>query len=222
MSRSRKDPLRPLTPSEHEELNRLAQSRSDEAARVARAKELLAVAHGMSYQKAAHAAGRKNVHAVSDLVSRFNRLGLDALETHHAGGKPVVYGTDEKERILREWARKPSRKKDGTATWSIDTLRQALHKAADGLPDVSHDTIWQTLHEAGLSWQKDRSWEQTGKVLRKRKDGIVEVVDKDASAKKNSSKRPTRKPHGSASTSGLKTKPAHSRHAPAPATTGAP
>jgi hypothetical protein len=40
------------------------------------------------------------------------------------------------------------------------------------------------LHEAGISWQKDRSWCPTGRVLRKRKAGVVEVTDPDAAGKK--------------------------------------
>jgi hypothetical protein len=56
--------------------------------------------------------------------------------------------------------------------------------AADGLPTVSLETIWKTLHDAGWSWQKDRSWCQTGTVLRKRKAGIVEVTDPETTPKK--------------------------------------
>ena len=41
------------------------------------------------------------------------------------------------------------------------------------LPRVSTFTILYTLHEAGYSWQKSRTWCETGKPLRK-KDGRVE------------------------------------------------
>jgi len=43
--------------------------------------------------------------------------------------------------ILREARRKPDPEKDGTATWSLKTLCQALRKALDGVPEVSEDTI---------------------------------------------------------------------------------
>jgi hypothetical protein len=52
------------------------------------------------------------------------------------------------------------------------------------LPNVSTYTIWAALHDAGVSWQRDRSWCQTGAAMRKRKRGEVEVHDPDASAKK--------------------------------------
>jgi len=40
------------------------------------------------------------------------------------------------------------------------------------------------LREAGWSWQKDMTWCETGKAKRKRKTGVVEVSDPDATAKK--------------------------------------
>src|SRR5919107_520651 len=42
-----------------------------------------------------------------------------------------------------------------------------------------------TLHEAGLSWQKSRTWCETGVSLRRRKDGLVRGSDPDAAAKKS-------------------------------------
>src|SRR3954452_12739552 len=73
---------------------------------------------------------------------------------------------------------------DGTATWSLSLLQKALRKAPDGLPKVSPFTIWRTLHEAGLSWQKSRTWCETGVVMRKRKPGVVRVRDPDAAVKR--------------------------------------
>jgi hypothetical protein len=40
------------------------------------------------------------------------------------------------------------------------------------------------LHDAGVSWQKDRTWCETGMAVRKRKRGEVKVHDPDASPKK--------------------------------------
>lgn len=73
---------------------------------------------------------------------------------------------------------------DGTGTWSLSTLQAALRKAPDGLPEVSTYTIWSVLHDAGWTYQKDRTWCMTGQVERKRKTGVVTVTDPDAQAKK--------------------------------------
>lgn len=185
MSRRRKDPLRPLTGEECEVLQQVARAQSEPASHVARAKMLLAVAEGKTYQAAAEAAGRKSNDAVSHLVSRFNQEGLAALVPRHGGGPPVAYGPAERERILAEARRAPDRAQDGTATWTLSTLQRALRQAPDGLPQVSTYTVWCVLHEAGFSWQKSRTWCETGKVKRKRKAGLVEVTDPDAEAKKS-------------------------------------
>jgi transposase len=185
MTRRRKDPLRELKADERGWLERLSRSQAEPAAQVARAKILLAVADGKSYVEAAQVAGRRSDEAVSHLVSRFNQAGLVAVVPHHGGGHELKYGPAERERILREFRRVPDRTSDGSATWSLSLLQRALRQAPDGLPSVSIDTIWRVLHNAGVTWQRDRSWCATGTALRKRKTGMVQVVDPDTEAKKS-------------------------------------
>jgi transposase len=165
-------------------LTQISRAQSEPASHVARAKALLAVAEGQTYTAAARAAGRRSNDAVSQLVSRFNREGLAAIEPGHGGGPRIVYGVEARKRILAEFERQPDRERDGTATWSLSTLQRALREAADGLPDVSTYTIWCVLHDAGWTWQKDRTWCRTGTVTRKRKGVVVEVTDPEAEAKK--------------------------------------
>lgn len=184
MTRRQLDPLRPLTEPEHTGLTQLSRSLRAPAGQVARAKALLAVAGGASYTEAAHLAGRRSGDAVSQLVARFNREGLAAVVPRQGGGPVAVYSEAECERILAEVRRPPDRDLDRTATWSLMTLRRALRRAPDGLPTVSTFTLWGVLHEAGWSWQRSRTWCQTSRVLRKRKRGIVEVRDPDATPKK--------------------------------------
>jgi transposase len=183
MSRRKIDPLRPLSAEERAELERLSRAQAERAALVARAKALLAVADGHTYTEAALLAGRKSGDAVAELVSRFNRAGIAALDPGHGGGQPKRFTSIEQARILEEARRVPDREKDGTASWSLSTLKRALRRAPDGLP-VSTYTIWLVLHEAGFVWNKDRSWCETGKALRKRKSGTVTVEDPDALAKR--------------------------------------
>jgi transposase len=184
MTRRQKDPMRPPTEEELVVLTQISRAQSEPASHVARAKALLAVASGKSYTEAARAAGRKSNDAVSGLVSRFNREGLAAIEPRHGGGPPVVYGMEQRQRILTEFERPPDREKDGTATWSLNTLQQALRRAPDGLAEVSTYVIWCVLHEAGWTWQKDRTWCKTGVVVRKRKGVTVEVADPETEGKK--------------------------------------
>jgi hypothetical protein len=108
MTRRQKDPLRPLTSEERRWLARVARSHAEPASHVARAKALLAVADGMSYTQAAKAAGRRSGDAVSNLLWRFNREGLRALEPGHGGGPTPTY-TSAEPRIAKRTARPSGR-----------------------------------------------------------------------------------------------------------------
>jgi transposase len=185
VSRRKSDPLRPLTADEQAALTQSSRSQAAPAAQVARAKVLLAVAGGADYQDAAASVGRKSGDAVSALVARFNREGLAALAPRHGGGRRSRYDSRARSRILREARRTPTPERDGTATWSLSTLRKALRQAADGLPAVSTYTIWCVLHEAGFSYQRVRSWCPTGTARRKRKAGVATVTDPDAEPKRS-------------------------------------
>src|SRR4051794_29304705 len=134
---------------------------------------------------AARRAGRRDGDTVAAWVARFNREGLAAVRPGHGGRPTLRYGDEQQRRILAEARRAPDRERDGTATWSLSTLQRALRRAEDGLPTISTDTIWRTLHEAGLSWQKSRTWCAAGTVVRPRRHGgAVTVTDIDAAAKK--------------------------------------
>ena len=184
MARPQKEPLRPLTGEERAVLERVARAPSERADGVARAQALLAVADGARFTAAARAAGRCSGDAVAQLVARFNREGLAALIPRHGGGPVTRYGPPEQARILAEFRRTPDREGDGTATWSLATLQRALRRAPDGLPAVSTWTIFQVLHRAGYTCQANRTWCETGTVVRKRKAGTVRVTDPDTEQKR--------------------------------------
>jgi len=185
MSRRKKDPLRVLTSHQQQTLQQLSRSQTEPAVVVTRAKILLAIADGADYQQAAQSVGRRSIEAVSDLVTRFHQEGLAALTPRHSGGRQILYDEAAKQRIRQEFARTPTPEQDGTATWSLTTLQKALRQAPDGLPQVSTYTIWQVLREEGNTPQQNRTWCETGTVLRQRKDGLVVVTDLDTKAKKS-------------------------------------
>jgi transposase len=191
MARPLKESLRALSESERTQLDALARSRSAPADRSARAKQILALAEGADLQQALQRANRRSRQALVRLIKRFNHEGMAAIEGHHGGGPTLRYGPKQQERILKEFARTPDREKDQTATWSLTTLQRALRRAPDGLPTVSTYVILQVLHQAGYTWQKDRTWCDTGIVERKRKEGVVRITDPDAHQKRGSSSRRT-------------------------------
>ena len=184
MARAQREPLRALRQPERELLLQESRSRSEPASHVQRAKALLAVAQGQTFTQAAKAAGYRVGDSVAKLVKRFNTEGVAALQPRHAGGAPLRYGLEQTQRILQEVERAPNCEEEGAAVWSLLLLRRQVRASEDGLPKVSTFTLWKILHEAGYSWQQDRSWLQTGQAKRKRKAEVVTVTDPDTTAKK--------------------------------------
>jgi len=148
------------------------------------------VGHSMGGLFARAAIGRRDPAAAP--VRRLVTLGTPwtgaLLGDFHVGDLALedAHGDATTERILREARRRPTPEADGTAAWSLSTLKKALRSAPDGLPNVSTFTIWRVLHEAGATHQRSRSWCPTGTVVRVRKTGSTLVTDPDASAKKKS------------------------------------
>ena len=168
-------PLRALTPTEAQAVQRIAKASSERADVIKRAQALLAVHAGQGYTQAAKAAGYNSGDSVSQLVERFNQHGVAALQIAAGGGRKVTYTPAERERIVQEVQRAPDRRADTTATWSLKTLERALRQEA--LPQVGKTTIREVLHEAGYRFGKTRTWCPTGTALRVRKAGRVTVTD---------------------------------------------
>jgi transposase len=100
----------------------------------------------------------------------------------------VTYSAEQRERVLAIFRQGPDRQMDGTGTWSLTTLQRAVRKQS-GMSQISRDTLSGILHAAGLTWQRDRTWCETGVSVRTSKHGqqVVKkvVVDPDMEAKKS-------------------------------------
>ena len=170
-----KERLRALTDEERATLTRVRAASSERVDRVRRATALLTGAQGQSFAQAARAAGFRSGTAVADLVARFNRRGLAALSIAPWRGPKATYAPADRARIVATAQRAPDRRGDGTATWSLATLQRTLRREA--LPQVGATTVRRVLGVAGSSYQRTRTWCPTGTALRKRKAGVVRVVD---------------------------------------------
>jgi transposase len=182
MATMQKECLRPLTSAERSELERIARASSERVDRVRRAAALLAVAEGRPFLGAARAAGFRSGTGVANLVRRFNRAGVAALRIAPGRGRRPTYDAAGRARIVATAQRPPDRKVDGTATWSLSTLERTARR--EGLPRVGATTIRRVLHDAGSAYQRTRTWCPTGTARRKRKAGVVRVVDPQTEEKR--------------------------------------
>lgn len=189
MATMQKERARPLTIAEQRELKRIVKASSERVDRVKRATAPLAVAGGRAFSAAARAAGYQSPQTVTYLVRRFNRVGLGALEIATGRGRRPTYDAVARARIVATAQRAPDRKVDGTATWSLSTLERTVRR--EGLPRVGATTIRRVLRDAGSSYQRTRTWCPTGTAQRKRKAGVVQVVDPQTEEKRGPSTRRT-------------------------------
>jgi transposase len=182
MPTPQREPLRRLTRAEQAALQHIVSASSERIDRVRRAAAVLAVARGAAFSRAAWQAGLRSGATVADLVARFNRRGLAALTIARGRGRKPTYSPAARARIVATAQRQPNRRRDGTATWSLSTLQRSLRRA--GLPALGTSTIRRVLQDAGSSYQRTRSWCPTGTAQRKRKAGVVTVVDPNTEAKR--------------------------------------
>jgi putative transposase len=107
-----------LTTEQREELTRWAQSRSLPAGDVFRARLILALADGMTYE-----AIKGSLHTTAPTISRwkqrFEQMGLDGLEPQHKGSKPRTATPAVQAKICRKVQLKPG---DGSTHWSVRKL----------------------------------------------------------------------------------------------------
>jgi transposase len=127
-----------LSEDQHSELSRLSQSRSLPAGCVFRAKLILMLAEGASYNFIKQRLGT-TAPTISRWKQRFLTAGLDGLDTFHPGQKPSVLTAKLRARILAAMRKPP---KDGSTHWSCRKLAAALV--------VSKDAVHRVWQEAGL------------------------------------------------------------------------
>ncbi len=185
MPTPQREPLRAITVAEQAALQRIVSAGGERVDQVRRAAAVLAVAEGSPYIHAAQLAGLRSGTTVADLVKRFNRHGLAALTIAAGRGRRPTYAAEARARIVATAQRSPNRRTDGTATWSLSTLQRTLRRGS--FPTVGTSTIRRVLQDAGSSYQRTRTWCPTGTAQRKRKAGVVTVVDPRTEEKRGSS-----------------------------------
>src|ERR1700694_4289721 len=111
-----------LSKQQHSDLNNIAQSRALPAGYVFRAKLILMLAEGASFN-----AIKRQLQITAPTIvrwkQRFRQYGLEGLDTYHPGQKASVLTPALRARILSTTRRKPS---DGSTHWSCRKLASTL------------------------------------------------------------------------------------------------
>ena len=214
MSRHQKDPLRPLTadertgadpPEPFAERPRRGSRARPSAVGDCGWREL----HGRRSSGRTTATTRPSPPGSAASTAR----GSPPCGPRHGGGPRIRYGADAQQRILAEWARTPERETGRHGHLVVEPAAESLAPGSGRPAAGEHGSrSARTLHEAGLSWQKSRTWCETGVALRNRKHGVVRVSDPGCAGQKKLIEQaytlgcPT-----GARRSGARTRPARSR-----------
>jgi putative transposase len=134
-----------LSEEQQRELGSIAQSRSLPAGYVFRARLILMLAEGASFN-AIKKQLRTTAPTIGRWKARFLHSGMDGLDTHHPGQSASVLTPTLRARILSATRKKPT---DGSTHWSCRKLAMVL--------GVSKDTVHRAWKEAGLKCLRENS-----------------------------------------------------------------
>jgi transposase len=128
----------PLTHAQRSELTDIAQSRSLPAGYVFRAKLILLLAEGVSFNGI-----KQRLQTTAPTIirwkERFLTDGIDGLDTYHPGQKPTVLTPALRAKVLAATRKKPA---DGSTHWSCRKLAAVLN--------ISKDAVHRVWKEAGI------------------------------------------------------------------------
>ena len=93
---------------------------------------------------------------VRKVIHEFNERGLDSLRPNYRGGRPRRIDGADRKRIVAVAGARPEGQGAALTRWSLPRLSH--HLAEQGIVDVSPAHLARILAEAGLSFQRTRSW----------------------------------------------------------------
>ena len=152
--------VRELTPEEAGELRRRAQSRTEPARVVERARIIWLVHQGERVPAVARAVALSE-KTVRLWLKRFNEHGLDGLTDDPRAGRPPTYTPDVIGTVIATALTAPQTLGLPFASWTLDRLTSYLHDRptdAGGPVPVSRSHIDRILSGEGLRWRKQETW----------------------------------------------------------------
>jgi transposase len=93
---------------------------------------------------------------VRKVIHDFNDRGFGALDPDYRGGRPKKTTPEQRDEIVSVARARPDSQGVALTRWSIDKLTR--HLAEQQIAELSATTVRSLLDEAGLSFQRTRSW----------------------------------------------------------------
>jgi transposase len=146
--------VRSLSHDEAVRLKRLSTRAKHQSTRI-RAAILLASNVRMSVPEIARMWLTDDSH-VRKVIHEFNERGFDSLDPDYRGGRPRRITSAQRQRVVAVAGARPDRQGVPLTRWSLDRL--AVWLGEQGIVQISPAHLARLLADAGLSFQRTRSW----------------------------------------------------------------
>ena len=147
--------LRPLEPSEQQEIERLAHSRTEQARLVERARIIWRLARGVGNESVGCELGVSG-ETVRLWLRRFNDAGVQGLRDRHRSGGPRTYTLEQASEVVALALTRPGDLGLPFASWTLDRLEAYLNEVK-GIA-MKRSRIDEVLLKEGLRWREEETW----------------------------------------------------------------
>lgn len=151
---------RRLSDQEGQRLTQLVRRGRGNPIRIRRATIIMASASGTPVPAIARLVAADE-DTVRDVIHAFNERGLAALDPRWAGGRPRLISDDDIAFIVTTATTRPTSLGCPFTHWSLRKLVQYLARCPERRIVISRERLRQILREAGVSFQRTRTWKES-------------------------------------------------------------
>ena len=159
---------RSLTAKERAELNDIARNGVD-VSFARRAQVVMASSSRISVNQIAQVIGYSPLQ-VRRIIHSFNKGGTDGIRPNYQGGRPPIFSEQQRKAVVELAESRPKDLGIPLSQWSLSQIQLVLIKKKR-VSYISRPTIRTILKEAGLSYQRTKTWKQSNdKQFNKKKE----------------------------------------------------
>lgn len=150
--------VRSLTPEEKAELNDIARNGVD--VKFARRAQVVMASNARTpVKQIAQVMGYSHLQ-VRRIIHSFNKGGVDGIRPEYQGGRPPTFTEEQRKAVVELAEGRPKDWGYPLSQWSLSQIQLVLIKEKK-VSYISRPTIRTVLREAGLSYQRTKTWKHS-------------------------------------------------------------
>ena len=161
--------VRSLTSEEGVELNNIARNGTD--VKFARRAQVIVSSNARTpVKQIAQVLGYSHLQ-VRRIIHSFNKDGIDGIRPKYQGGRPPTFNEEQCKAVVELAESPPKELGYPLSQWSLSQIQLVLIKEKK-VPYISRPTIRTILREAGLSYQRTKTWKHSNDPQFSKKNGL--------------------------------------------------